>query len=156
VLLYCGDFDIGGLRISEALRANLRDMGPALAQEGVFVDTDALVIHRFGLNPDFIRQQRLTWIHGLSTGNPNTPNLEDPKHPQHNHADVQAYLKKYGAKKVEASALVVKPEAARALCRSAILRYIDEARIPEFEQREAEQQAMVAAEIRRLLRRRRQ
>jgi hypothetical protein len=123
-------------------------MGPALAQK------DVLIIDRFGINPDFIRRELLTWIHGLSTGNPNTPNLADPRHPQHHHADVQAYLKKYGARKVEASALVVKPEAARDVCRDAILRYVDGSRIPEFERHEAQQQALVQAEIQHMLRRR--
>jgi hypothetical protein len=63
-------------------------------------------------------------------GDPSTPNLENPRHPQHHYADAQAYLKKHGARKVEASALVVKPEAARDLCRDAILRYVDGSRIP--------------------------
>jgi hypothetical protein len=154
VLLNCGDFDVGGLTISNALRSNLRAMLPALAQGGVFVDIDAIVIDRFGLWPDFIEEQGLTWIEGLSTGNPNTPNLEDPGHHQHNHKNVQEYLALYGARKVEASALVVRPEAGRALCRAAILRYVDETRIPDFEAAMAGGQELVAAEIRRLLRER--
>ena len=36
----------------------------------------------------------------------------------------QNYLRQFGARKVEANALVKIPEAARALCRRAILRYL--------------------------------
>jgi hypothetical protein len=154
VFLYCGDFDPGGLLISNVLRSNLAEMLPPLALEGIRVDLDAVKIERFGLNEDFIRRNRLTWIEGLSTGGANTPNLEDPRHPQHKWTNVQEWLRTIGPRKVEASALVTRPAAARALCRSAILRYVDQSVIPEFEREEAQQQALVETEIRRMLRRR--
>ena len=50
--------------------------------------------------------------------------LADPKHPDHFKPYVQDYLKRFGARKVEANALVVRPEAGRELCRQAILRYV--------------------------------
>ena len=126
VLLNCGDFDPGGLTISECLKSNLKELEPALHREGVFIDVDAITVERFGLWPDFIEEHGLTWIEGLSTSNPNTPNLEDPAHYNNRAKNVQEYLRLYGARKVEASALVVNPEAGRALCRAAILRYVEE------------------------------
>jgi hypothetical protein len=38
---------------------------------------------------------------------------------------VQNYLRDYGARKVEANALVIRPEAGRRLCLDAITKYID-------------------------------
>jgi hypothetical protein len=38
--------------------------------------------------------------------------------------DVQSYLHTYRARKVEANALVVRPEAGRQLCRNTILKYL--------------------------------
>ena len=151
VLLYCGDFDPGGLLISDVLRSNLEEMLPALALEDVCVDLDEVTIERFGLNEDFIRREDLPWIEGLSTGGTNTPNLEDPRHPHHKRQYVQDWLRTIGPRKVEASALVRRPEAARALCRRAILRYVDQSRVADFEAEEAEQQALVRMEILGLL-----
>jgi len=45
---------------------------------------------------------------------------------------VQGYLKRFGARKVEANALVARPDAGRALCRQAILRYVPESSIKEY------------------------
>jgi hypothetical protein len=50
--------------------------------------------------------------------------LDDPKHPDHGKPYVQDYLRAFGARKVEANALVVRPAAARELCRDAVLRYL--------------------------------
>jgi hypothetical protein len=85
---------------------------------------DELTIDRFGLNADFIKAQGLTWIDGLETGS--GKDLADPRHPDHFKAYVQDYLRQFGARKVEANALVVRPEAGRELCRQAILRYLPE------------------------------
>ena len=126
-------------------------MLPALALEDVCVDLDEVTIERFGLNEDFIRREDLPWIEGLSTGGTNTPNLEDPRHPHHKRQYVQDWLRTIGPRKVEASALVRRPEAARALCRRAILRYVDQSRVADFEAEEAEQQALVRMEILGLL-----
>jgi hypothetical protein len=51
---------------------------------------------------------------------------------------VQRYPRQHGARKVEANALVIKREAARALCCSAILKYIPEGASAEHEARLAE------------------
>ena len=84
---------------------------------------DNLIIDRFGLNIDFIEEHKLTWIDGLETGS--GKRLEDPRHPDHHKAYVQDYLEQYGARKVEANALVVRPDAGRALCLDAITKYVD-------------------------------
>jgi hypothetical protein len=72
VLLYCGDHDIHGLRISTALRKNLEEVLPALQRtypnETSGFNLDHVLIERFGLNADFIKRHRLTWIEGLITG----------------------------------------------------------------------------------------
>lgn len=118
VLLYCGDHDPGGLNISEFLHSNLNDLAQAVNWR-----PNKLIIERFGLDNDFIAAQGLTWIENLHTSK-SKYSLDDPKHPDHNKPYVQNYLKRFGARKVEANALVVRPDAGRALCRSAILRYV--------------------------------
>ncbi len=117
VLLYCGDHDPAGLTISETLRANMADLSAAVGWS-----PDNLIIDRFGLNADFIERERLTWIDGLETGS--GKRLDDPRHPDHRKPYVQDYLRRFGARKVEANALVVRPQAARQLCLDAILRYL--------------------------------
>jgi hypothetical protein len=118
VLLYCGDHDPAGLNISEFLKSNLDDISAAVGWY-----PDDLIIDRFGLNADFIQEQGLTWIDNLATGNGAYP-LDDRRHPDHRKDYVQRYLRDYGVRKVEANALVVRPEAGRDLCREAILRYM--------------------------------
>jgi hypothetical protein len=90
VLLNCCDHDPGGLNISEFLRSNLNDLARAVNWR-----PNKLIIERFGLNYDFIEAQRLTWIDNL--------------HPDHNKPYVENYLKQFGARKVEANALVLRP-----------------------------------------------
>lgn len=121
VLLYCGDFDPAGLLISQTIRKNLMDLQGAV---GWTPDEDRLTIERFGLNYDFIVANGLSWIEGLETGG-GKYNLEDPNHPDHFKPYVQEYLAKYGARKVEANALVAQYQAGRQLCEDAILQYID-------------------------------
>ena len=120
VLLYCGDHDPGGLNISEFLRSNMEDLADAVGWE-----PDNLIIDRFGLNFDFIEKQGLTWIDNLKTGAKNKPPLDDARHPDHKKPYVQNYLRCFGARKVEANALVVRPDAGRELCHQAILKYLD-------------------------------
>jgi hypothetical protein len=118
VLLYCGDHDPGGLNISNFLKSNLEDMVSAVGWT-----PERLVIDRFGLNYDFIQKHRLTWINNLHTANSKYP-LNDKRHNDHDKPYVQNYLKQFKARKVEANALVVRPEAGRQLCRTAIVKYI--------------------------------
>ena len=119
ILLYCGDFDPDGLRISEFLRSNLEDLKDITWNDGTEgYDPKNLIICRFGLNYDFILANNLTWIDNLITGS--GKNLADPSHPNYHLPYVQDYLAKIGPRKCEANAIVPKSEAAREMCRRAI------------------------------------
>lgn len=119
VLLYCGDHDPDGLRISEFLRSNLEDLRNITWNDGAEgYDPEDLKIARFGLNYDFIQANKLSWIDNLITGS--GKNLADPSHPNYYLPYVQEYLARIGPRKCEANALVPKPDAARELCRRAI------------------------------------
>lgn len=126
VLLYCGDFDPAGLRISDGILNNLRELKTATGW-----NPENLVIDRFGLNREFIDDHRLTWIDNLITGSGG--DLADSKHPDHSKAYVQDYIKAHGVRKVEANALVVAAKAGRALCEKTILQYVNSDRIKEFD-----------------------
>jgi hypothetical protein len=89
-------------------------------------------LRRFGLNADFIEANGLTWIEGLEASSGG--DLANPRHKEHKKAYVQDYLQKFGARKVEANTLVVRPEQGRQLCRDAILKYIDQDGIAEYEE----------------------
>ena len=117
VLLYCGDHDPAGLLISETIIQNMRDL-----QDAVKWDPSNVIIDRFGLNYDFITANNLTWIDNLQTSSGG--DLSNPKHAHHKYPHVQNYLKKYGARKVEANALVTRAEQGRELCLAAIRKYI--------------------------------
>lgn len=132
VLLYAGDHDPDGLRISEFLRSNLYDLRHIVWDDGTDGwDPGDLVIERFGLNYDFIVNNNLTWIDNLHTGAKKPcsqcggpKRLDDPHHPNYKLPYVQDYLRTVGARKCEANALVVNPTAGRQLCREAIERYV--------------------------------
>ena len=128
ILLYCGDHDPGGLAISGFLRSNMADL-----ERAVGWSPDNLHIDRFGLNADFITAHGLTWIDNLETAGGGR--LDDPRHPDHRKPYVQTYLARFGAKKLEANALVVRPEAGRNLCRQAIERYLPEEALEHYESR---------------------
>lgn len=116
VLLYCGDHDPAGLRIADSYRAMFADIS------AVGWTPENLIIDRFGIDADFIEEHRLTWIDNLVTGS--GKDLTDPRHPDHTKPYVQDYLRRFGARKVEANALVVAPQAGRQLFRKAIERYL--------------------------------
>jgi hypothetical protein len=144
VLLYAGDHDPSGLHISERLRANMEDLADAIGWH-----PRNLIIERFGLNYDFIEAHGLTWIDGLETGSGG--DLADFRHPDHRKPYVQDYLARFGARKVEANALVVRPKAGRELCRQAILRYLPESAVEDYERDTAERQELARREIERFL-----
>lgn len=119
VLLYCGDHDPDGLRISDTIRANLEQVSDVEWEDGeTGYDPVDLDIRRFGLNYDFIIANGYTWIDNLVTGS--GKNLSHPSHPNHTLSYVQEYLHKIGPRKCEANAIVTTPDAARGLCREAI------------------------------------
>jgi hypothetical protein len=61
VLLYCGDHDPDGLRISDFIRTNLEDLQNIVWDSGdEGYNPDGLKITRFGLDHDFIEEHKLT------------------------------------------------------------------------------------------------
>jgi hypothetical protein len=144
VLLIFVDHDPGGLHIASFLQKNLADLSDAVGWS-----PDNLIIDRFGLNLDFIRRHRLTWIDNLETSS--GERLDDPKHHDHHKDYVQAYITQFGVRKVEANALVVCPEAARELCRQAILKYVSQSAIEKYRRRLAAEQRKVQRTVRELL-----
>jgi hypothetical protein len=146
VLLDCFDFDPGGLHQSNFLRSNLEDMAGAVGWS-----PEHLIIDRFGLNYDYIVKNKLVWINNLITSNKDMPPLNSPKHPDHFKPYVQNYLKRYGARKVEANALLKNPEKARALCRQAILKYVPGDAVERYERRLAVARGKMRKQLRRLL-----
>ena len=145
VLLYCGDHDPGGLQISNFLKSNMCDLAGAVDWR-----PDNLEIDRFGLNYNFIQKHRLTWIDNLITGSGG--DLADPSHLDHDKPYVRDYIAQFGARKVEANALVVKPEAGRKLCRDTILKYVPASAITDYGGRLGRTQRQAHREILRLLR----
>jgi hypothetical protein len=132
VLLYCGDHDPDGTRISDTLRKNLEDVKDIVWSNGTEgYDPSDLIIDRFGLNYDFIRQNRLTWIDNLITGS--GKDLNDPKHPNFKLPYLVNYKKQYGVRKCEANAIVVIPNEARELMRETIINYLDDGAERRFE-----------------------
>ena len=116
VLLYCGDFDPAGLRISDTIKSNLDQLYGATGWR-----TTKLIVDRFGLDYDFIIENNLTWIDNLETGSGGDLASNTPDH----HKDyVQSYLSQYGERKCEANAIVVAPQMGRQLCEAAINKYI--------------------------------
>jgi hypothetical protein len=123
VLLYCGDLDPDGCRISESLKKNINDLKSINWEDRTTgYNPENLIIERFGLNADFIMENRLSWIPNLITGS--KKNLADFDH-RNNHLDyVQDYINAYGERKCESNALVTIPAEARDLCRAAIERHL--------------------------------
>ena len=118
VLLYCGDFDPGGVLMSDTLMSTMMEMELAVGW-----DPSNVIIDRFGLNLDFIEDNNLSWIDNLITGS--GMSLDDVRHADHDKPYVQKWLRDIGVRKVEANALVVNPEAGRGLFLKAITKYVD-------------------------------
>lgn len=123
ILLYCGDHDPDGLRISDFIRKNLEDLKDINWGDGLGgYDPERLEIIRFGLDADFIEKHKLTWIDNLITGS--KKNLASPNHRNHNMPYVQEYIKKFGARKCEANAIVPRPKIARKLIEDIIKNFL--------------------------------
>jgi hypothetical protein len=136
-ILHCyGDHDPVGLFIVERFRKLLEEL-----EDAVGWSPRNLKIERIGLNSDFIEQHRLLWIDGLETSS--GKDLADPRHRLHRAPFVQRYLAKYGARKVEANALIVASNAGRALCRQAIEKHLDKDAIATYERLLAERRQQV-------------
>jgi len=123
VLLYCGDHDPDGLRISEFIKKNLEDLKDITWEDGEEgYDPDGLQIVRFGLDADFIQQHNITWINNLITGS--GKNLASPNHKNHTMPYVQEYIKTFGVRKCEANAIVPMPVIARDLVETSITNFL--------------------------------
>jgi hypothetical protein len=123
VLLYCGDHDPDGLRISDTLRKNLEDVKDVQWSDGEMgYDPEDLEIFRFGLDYQFIVKNKLTWIDNLITGS--GKDLNSPQHPNFHLPYLKEYKKKVGVRKCEANSVVIIPELGRKLCEDAIIKYL--------------------------------
>jgi len=145
VLLVCGDHDPGGLLITDTLLKNFEDLSKATGWT-----PEGLEIVRFGLNFDFIKKNKLSWIDNLETSS--GARLDDPKHPDHDKDYVQDYLKRYGVRKVEGNALVVRPTEGRQLAEDAILDYVSQPAIQLYEDELAQRREELRKEIRKQIR----
>jgi len=136
VLLYCGDHDCDGLRISEFIKSNLEDLKDVVWEDGeTGYDPSGLIIVRFGLNADFIQKHKLTWINNLITGSGG--DLASPAHRNHHQSYVQSYIKKYGVRKCEANAIVPMPEVARDLVEDSIKEFLGDDAVERFDAKSA-------------------
>ncbi len=132
VLLYCGDHDPAGIHIPQKLRENIDGVSNGILHgEPVGQLSQDLIIDRFGLNVETIDELGLTWIDGLSTGS--GKDLSSPRHPDHKKPYVQEYLRQHGARKVEANALMAKPNEAKELLLDAIFKYWLPERLDEYQ-----------------------
>jgi len=133
VLLYLGDHDPAGLHISDSYYNMLAELSKAVGW-----GPDNLIIDRFGLNEEFIKKAKLSWIPNLITGAKKEKgkinDLADPRHPDHDKPYVQNYIKAFGVKKVESNAIVVAKEQGKKLCLNAIKKYISEDTVREYRQ----------------------
>lgn len=132
VLLYCGDHDPDGLRISEFMKSNLEDIADVTWENGDSgYSPDNLIIQRFGLDAKFIRKHKLTWIDNLITGS--GKNLASPSHKNFKMPYVQEYIQTFGAKKCEANAIVPIPKEARKLVEDTIISFIGKDAVSRFD-----------------------
>ncbi|EAR19899.1 hypothetical protein ACLM44_12610 [Synechococcus sp. W2B2] len=123
VILFCGDLDPMGVRMSDAILENLMPLAKVLDWEYELKEmADDGRIIRFGLNAEFVDNAGLLWIDGLETSS--GEDLSDPKHKHHDFPYVQSYLREYGARKVEANSIIASPTAARALIRDELWRWL--------------------------------
>jgi hypothetical protein len=146
VLLTFTDHDPGGLHISNFLHSNLEELADAVRWSPT-----NLIIERFGLDYDFIEREQLTWIDNLATSKGEYP-LDDKRHPDHFKDYVQSYLREFGARKVEADALLKVPNLGRELCRRAILKYVSANAPRRYRTKLKPMRAEMRRELDRLLR----
>ncbi len=123
LLLYCGDHDPDGLRISDFIKKNLDDLKNVTWEDGTRgYDPRDLEIVRFGLDKNFIEKHKITWINNLITGS--GKNLGSPNHKNHFMPYVQEYIGEHGKRKCEANAIVPMPKIARKFVEDVIKEYL--------------------------------
>lgn len=119
VLLYCGDHDPTGLQISEALVSNFWEIALGTGWRPTNLKVD-----RFGLNYDLIMEAELTWIDNLISASGRPPDLKKRY--------IREYIAEFGERKVEANALVIRPDLAERLVEQAILKYLPDDAFDRF------------------------
>lgn len=146
VLLYCGDHDPDGLRISDTIRNNLQQVSEINWKDGeVGYNPINLEIHRFGLNYDFIIKNKYTWIDNLITGSGGELAVKLPdgrivagkaasgaSHKNFKLQYLQDYIKTIGVRKCEANAIVTTPQKAKDLVREEIENWLGKEAINRF------------------------
>lgn len=158
VILYVGDHDPSGIKISDGIAGNLRQLADVMDWDyGLQAMEDDERIVRFGLNADFINDAGLLWIDGLETGRDDakgTNDLANPRHPDHGKEYVQSYLQEFGARKCESNALIANPTAARELIQEELWSWLSYTGHEKWqaENRQASQEAAQHADgIKRML-----
>jgi hypothetical protein len=122
VQLYGGDFDPPGVHIFNNLKKNYDDVKHVVWSDGTTgYDPKNLIVKRFTLTETQIEDLKLPWINNLKTGSKKGLDLADRSHKQHYEAWVQDWLRKVGARKVEANALITHPAEARRICEDTIV-----------------------------------
>lgn len=123
ILLYCGDHDPDGLRISDFIKKNLMDLKDIEWEDGEEgYNPENLKVIRFGLEADFIKKHNLTWINNLITGS--GKDLGNPNHKNHDMPYVQSYIEEHGVRKCEANAIVPIPKIAREFVEKVIVDFV--------------------------------
>lgn len=135
VLIYCGDHDPDGLRISDTIRKNLEQIKDVRWDDGqTGYDPSDLIIDRIGLNYDFIKENNYTWIDNLITGS--GKNLASRSHPNYRLPYVQEYLGSIGERKCEANAIVTTPVKAKELIAGSLMKYLGVDALDRFKLKE--------------------
>jgi len=133
VILYCGDHDPMGVKMSDAIYDNLKQIAEVTGTEDILGEMfyEERIV-RFGLNEDFIDRNGLLWIDNLETSS--GEDLGNPKHKHHNFDYVQDYIRQYGSRKCEANALITRPQAARYLVDEALMEWLDQDGIDQWKE----------------------
>ena len=149
VLLYCGDLDPDGLRISDAIRKNLQQISDVKWSDSVQgYDPKDLIIERVGLNYDFVIQNNYSWIDNLITGA--GKNLASKKHPNFKYPYIQNYLSTIGERKCESNVMITTPDIARQLLRTAIEKYLGVDAVTRFQAKRQRIQNLYQTELEQL------
>ena len=145
VVLYFADFDPAGIFIQQRFEKNLNDLkGKDWRPE---LDDNFEVI-RAGLNHDFILEHDLPWIDNLLTNSKGKhKDLSKPSHPSYKTYQVEEYIKQHGARKVEANALVVDPNAGRDLLQREVEIVIPTSHVDAYYAEIEERRSELRAEI---------
>jgi hypothetical protein len=111
---------------------------------------------RIGLTHEYIEKHRLHWIDNLVTSRTNSDgsarDLADASHCMHDRQWVQDYIAKYGARKVEANAILADVDAARADLAATLEALIPNRLCRAFDRKLAKLRSESVAEVRRRMR----